>query len=167
MQAIMAMLGELPSEVLWDGIQVVLCGVIFAGMLRQRRNFRRRLEELSTSQPPTCFSQEVLLQTLRQQTQQVLNAISAAVEAERSKLQPLLDAGQAEPLRPKSGSTPEPVVFPLSPEMIQADTELEGARSEDIHDLAARGLSARRIAERMRQPVGEVELALQLQRARL
>jgi hypothetical protein len=151
-------------DVLRDGVQIVLCVVALAGVfLRCRRDRRHRVRAVSEG-PRPMFSQEILLQAARQQTEQALAAILSAVETEREKLQTRLP-----PTDPPAGKAPaeidEAAPFRLGAEH-PPDAGTRGRRPDaGIHALAARGLSVRQIAGQMGVPAGEVDLALRLQHA--
>ena len=152
-----------------DGIQLLLCGVILACLIHNKLKHKRLLPDAALRGKPPVFSQEVLLQTLRQQTEQALASIRAAVEVEQTKLQQLLGAG-AVPCpaeeRAETEMAVEHVPFRLG-NGDPAGAESLRSRFAGLHELAARGLTARQIAAQTQLPAGEVELALKLQRAGL
>jgi hypothetical protein len=159
----MELLEGLRWDLICDGIQMLLCAGILCAMFARRRLNRRRLPEASLAERSSSFSQEVLLQTLRQQTRQALESILAVVEAERSKLEPLLSA---EPpcLPPEAGLAAEHVPFRLGEDDLRSDSAEEPDPYGAIPRLEASGLNVRQIAEQIGRPAGEVELALRLQR---
>jgi hypothetical protein len=152
-----------------DGIQLVLCGVILACLIHNKLKHKRLLPDAASRNKPPVFSQEVLLQTLRQQTEQALESIRTAVEAEQAKLQQLLGAGAAPcPAEERAGTemAVEHVPFRLGngdPTGIMA----RPSRFAGLQQLAARGLTVRQIAAQAQLPAGEVELSLKLQRGSL
>lgn len=150
-----------------DGIQVLLCGVILACLLHNKLRHKRLLPEASDRTHPGGFSQEVLLQTLRQQTEQALAAIRAAVDAEEAKLQQVLGAAGVPPAASENAAaetSAEHIPFRLG------DGEPVGLETlpslyAGLGELAAQGLTTRQIAAQTRLPAGEIELALKLQQA--
>lgn len=150
-----------------DGIQVLLCGVILACLVHNQLRYKRLLPEVSHRGKPLVFSQEVLLQTLRQQTEHALASIRAAVDAEEAKLQQVLAAAGMPPAAAENAAAETPaehIPFRLG------DGEPGGLgtlpnRYAGLGELAAQGLTARQIAAQTRLPAGEIELALKLQRA--
>lgn len=152
-----------------DGIQVLLCGVILACLIHNKLKHKRLLPDAARRGQPPVFSQEVLLQTLRQQTEQALASIRAAVEAEHARLQQLL-AASAVPCPAEERSDAETAVEHIPFRLGNGDPE--GAvslrrRFAGLPELAARGLTARQIAAQTQLPAGEVALALKLQRTGL
>lgn len=152
-----------------DGIQLLLCGVILACLVHNKLKHKRLLPDAGLQIKPPVFSQEVLLQTLRQQTEQALASIRAAVEVEQTKLQHLLGAGAvACPAEERAEAEMAAVNVPFrlgtgDP----AGTLSSRNRFAGLQELAARGLTARQIAAQAQLPAGEVELALKLQRGGL
>lgn len=162
----MTFLEALRWDLVADGLQVLMCGVILTCLVRNQLRYKRLLPQASHRETPPVFSQEVLLQTLRQQTEQALASIRAAVDAEEAKLQQVLGAagvlpagaanaaaeapGESIPFRLGDG---EPVGFGALP-----------SRYAGLAELAAQGLTPRQMAAQTRLPAGEIELALKLQR---
>jgi hypothetical protein len=149
----------------WDllgvGFQMALCAGILFGWMRRRMK-RRAAAPAEPDTVSPVFAQEVFLQTLRQQAEQALRNILAAVEAERDRLQHALTAA-AESSRfaePKTGGpTDAPAAFRWG------DSEPDGigpSRYVGLEALAQQGLTARQIADRTSLPAGEIELALKL-----
>lgn len=163
----LSMLEAVPWDLLSHGIPIVMCAVILGCLVRMRRKLRPTGACGETPAPAPVFSQEVLLQTLRQQTEQALQRILSVVEAEREKLQPLLAAGDPPPL-PAAAPVAEPaethVPFSLGgpdPPAAPADQ----SRFAGLKGLSGLGLSPRQIADQMNLPLGEIERVLKLQRS--
>jgi hypothetical protein len=152
-----------------DGLQLLLWGMILACLIHNKLKYRRMLPEAASQGRHPIFSQEVLLQTLRQQAEQALASVRAAVEAEQTKLQQLLEAA-GEPSPPgesaAAGVAAENIPFCLGRVDPAGPVSLHG-RFAGLQELAARGLTARQIAAQTKLPAGEIELALKLQRAGL
>lgn len=147
-----------------DGFQIALCAVILVGWVRRR--IRKRAEtRAEPSAPIPDFSQEVFLQTIRQQTELSLQRILAAVEAERDKLQHapaytgVLNPAAAAEI---AGSEDPHSAFRWGDS--EAD-ETGRRRYAGLKALAEQGLSSRQIADRLNRPAGEIQLALKLQGA--
>lgn len=154
-------------ELVADGIQVALCGVILACLVHNKLRHNRLLPETLSRGKAPVFSQEVLLQTLRQQTEQALASIRAAVDAEETKLQQVL--GAAEVPRPDGEATATEIPAEHVPFRLGDGEPIGYGTSPSCYsglgELAAQGLSVRQIAAQTRLPAGEIELALKLQRA--
>jgi hypothetical protein len=150
-----------------DGVQVLMCGLILLCLLRNQLRYRRLLPPASHREKPPVFSQEVLLQTLRQQAEQALASIRAAVDAEEAKLQQILGGAGMVPASAENAGAEAPgesIPFRLGegePVGLGAFT----SRYAGLAELAAQGLTPRQMAAQTRLPAGEIELALKLQRA--
>ena len=154
-------------DMLADGIQVALCGVMLVCLVHNKLRYKKLLPEASTRGKPPVFSQEVLLQTLRQQTEQALASIRAAVDAEETKLQQVLGAAGVAPAAAENAAAETPaehIPFRLGDGEPVGLGTLPG-RYAGLGELAAQGFSARQIAAQTRLPAGEIELALKLQHA--
>lgn len=158
----MDLLQGLRWDLICDGIQMLLGVAVLGAVIARSWTDKRRRAEARSAARPLSFGQEVLLQALRQQTRQALDAILAAVEAERSKLQPLLDAEP--PCQPAETVPVEHAPFRLGEDNFHSGALTEPNPYAAIRELDAGGLSARQIAEQIQRPAGEVELALRLQR---
>lgn len=149
----------------WDMVgaafQLALCAVIMGGWLRQHVKRRSQLRVEPGDAPP-AFSMEVLLQSIRLQTEQALQNIRMTVEAERDKLQhALADAGALRP--PADPEAAAAAAAPLAFRWGDAEPgERVGSRYAGLDGLAEQGLSARQIADRLNLTAGEIELALKM-----
>lgn len=152
-----------------DGFQLLLCGVILACLVHNKLKHKRLLPDPALQGKLPVFSQEVLLQTLRQQTEQALASIRATVEVEQTKLQQLLGAtGVPSPdeARAQTEIATENVPFRLGNGDSMGSGSLR-SRFAGLQELAARGLTVRQMAAQTQLPAGEIELALKLQRTAL
>jgi hypothetical protein len=161
----MSLLEAVSWDLLSHGIQILVWAVILLYFVRKRLKLRPSGARAATTAPAPVFSQEVLLQTIRQQTEQALQTLLTAVEAERDKLQRLLVSTDVPHLlvaAPIAETAADHIPFRLG----ESDPELrDQSRYARLKGLADRGLSPRQIADQMKLPVGEIELALKLQRA--
>jgi DNA-binding NarL/FixJ family response regulator len=156
-------------DLLADGVQVLMCGVILACLVHNQLRHKRLLATSSRCETAPVFSQEVLLQALRQQAEQALTSIRTAVESEQAKLQQLMDAAEGPwtaAAGPGTEISPKHAPFRLGDSMPFQPKGFEN-RYDGLGDLAAQGLTVRQIAAQTRLPAGEVELALHLQRQEL
>jgi hypothetical protein len=154
------MFDGMTMEGLRDAVQILMCGVILACVACNRLKSLRR-EELRPA-PPAAFSDEVMLQSLRQQTEQALTAIQGAVQAERLRLERLMSP--VDPLGAPSAPDPEPV--DLTPFRLGDPPPTGGGSRYDVlPGLAASGLTPRELSAQTQLPAGEIELALKLRRS--
>ena len=156
----------------WDpvcnAVQIALCGVILVVLIRNKLKTKRFLAEGAGPDRAIPFTQEIQLQSIRQQTELALEAILKAVQTEQVRLQQAFE--RTDTRLPGAGTAADAASAEHLPfrfgEGIPPVSGGSGAgRYEGVHGLAGEGLSARQIAEQLRMPSGEVELALKLQRA--
>jgi hypothetical protein len=152
----------------WDMVsavfQLALCAAILGAWLRQRIRRRSATRGASSASPP-AFSMEVMLQSIRLQTEHALLNILSTVEAERDKLQhALAGAGALHPAA--EPETAGPAAVPVAFRWGDAEAEEQrGNRYAGLNGLAEQGLSPRQIADRLNVPAGEIELALKMRAA--
>lgn len=153
-------------DLLADGVQVLMCGVILACLVHNKLRHQQLLPACLGNNSDPVFFREMQLQILRQQTEQTLTSIRSTVETEQAKLMQLMEAAEA-PWPAAAGSeaevAPEHAPFRLGDGMPFAPKGFEN-RYHGLGELAAQGLTVRQIAAQTRLPAGEVELALHLQR---
>jgi hypothetical protein len=154
-------------EVVCNTVQIALCSVILLFLVRNKLKAKRFPAEGERHDHAIPFTQQIRLQSMRQQTELALEAILKTVQAEQLRLQLAFDG--ADTCLPGAGATADaPNADHLPFRFGQDDIPSVSAGSSvgryaGVYGLAAEGLNARQIAERLRLPGGEVELALKLQ----
>jgi hypothetical protein len=156
---------SLLEAVRWDvmaaGFQLALCVAILAGWIRRRKAGQTAAGALPES-PPKAFALEVVLQAIRQQTEQSLQAILATVASERERLQQTLAmAGALQPPADAEASGPAESLDGFRWGATELD-ESGGNRYGGLNELATQGLNPKQIADRLCLPAGEIELALKM-----
>jgi hypothetical protein len=154
-------------DVVCNAVQIALCSVILVFLIRNKLKTKRLLAEGEGRNREIPFAHEIRLQSIRQQTELALEAILKAVQAEQIHLQLAFDGADT----PRAGAGAaadaagaEHLPFRLGEDIPPVSGGSGAGRYEGVHGLAAEGLSAKQITERLRLPSGEVELALKLQR---
>ena len=155
-------------DVVRDAVQIALCSVILVFLVRNSLKTKRFLAQGEGRDRAIPFTQEIRLQFIRQQAELALDVILKAVQAEQVRLQHAFDG--ADTRLPGAGAaadaaSPEHMPFRLGEDVPPVSGGSGAGRYEGVHRLAAEGLSAKQIAEQLRLPSGEVELAVKLQRA--
>jgi len=155
-------------DVLCNAVQIALCCAILVVLIRNKLKTKRFLVEGEGRERAIPFTQEILLQSIRQQTELALEAILKTVQSEQVRLQQAFDG--ADTRLPGAGTAADAASAEHLPFRLGEDVSpvLGGAgagRYESVHGLADEGLSAKQIAEQLRLPSGEIELALKLRRA--
>lgn len=155
-------------DVVSNAVQIALCGLILVALIQNKLKTKRFLAEGEGSDRAIPFTQEIQLQSIRQQTELALEAILKIVQAEQVRLQQAFE--RTDTRLPGAGTaadaaSAEHLPFRLGEDIPLASGGSGVGRYEGVHGLADEGLSTRQIAEQLRLPSGEVELALKLQRA--
>ena len=155
-------------DVICNAVQIALCSVILVVLIRNKLKTKRFLSEGEGRDCAIPFTQEIRLQSIRQQTELALEAILKTVQAEQVRLQQAFDGGDTR--LAGAGAAADPAGAELLPFRFGEDIPpvaggSAAGRYEGVQGLAGEGLSAKQIAEQLRLPSGEVELALKLQRA--
>ena len=152
----MSFLETVRWDVVGGGFQIVLCAVILGGWLRRRLK-KGTKAHAEAGAPPPVFSQEVLVQTLRQESEQALQRILAVVELERGRLQELLEQAGA-PRGPAAVETARPPEAPVAFRLGGGEKERSGRnRYAGLKGFSTHGLSPRQIADQFNLPAGEFE----------
>ena len=152
-------------DLIRDACNVVLCIGILIYLVRGRSPSPQAPTEAADRPESAGFTQEIRLQALRQQSERALSAILGAVEAERLRLQQAFDSGDPHRLAPfeaPARGAAEERPFRLGQEACEPAAR---DRYDGVHGLFREGLSCGQIAEKLRLPRGEVELALKLRPA--
>jgi hypothetical protein len=155
-------------DVICNTVQVALCSAILVVLIRNMLKSKRFPAEGEERARTIPFTQEIRLQSIRQQTELALEAILKTVQVEQLRLQQAFDGTDTR--LPGAGAAADAAGAEHLPFRFGEDIPLlsggSGAgRYAGVHGLAGAGLSAQQIAEQLRLPSGEVELALKLQRA--
>jgi hypothetical protein len=155
-------------DVVCNAVQIALCCVILVVLIRNKLKTKRFLAEGEGRERAIPFNQEIRLQSIRQQTELALELILKTVQAEQVRLQQAFDGSDTR--LPGAGAAAdaagaEHLPFRFGENASSVSAGAGAGRYEGVHGLAGEGLSARQIAEQLRLPSGEVELALKLRRA--
>jgi hypothetical protein len=141
--------------------------MILVILIRNKLKTKRFLAEGEGRDRAIPFTQEIRLQSIRQQTELALGAILKTVQAEQLRLQQAFDRTDtrlpgADTAAEAAGAEHRPFRFGEDMPLVSGGSG--AGRYEGVHRLGAEGLSARQIAEQLGLPSGEIELALKLQR---
>ena len=161
------MVFELPPywDVAVDGVQVILCLLILLFLFGLRRRKKQAASNTDSTQSPPAFNDQVFIQSLKQQVDQSLANIAQAVAVEQRNL----DKWIATVVNPGNLPTDSTLYQPRlqrmddrEPPAIAKDISSIDEVHEQIQNLADQGMSAQQISEKLKAPLGEVELVLSL-----
>jgi hypothetical protein len=154
-------------EVVCNAVQIVLCSLILVFLIRNKLKTKRFLAEGERRDHAIPFTQQIRLQSIRQQTELALEAILKTVQAEQLRLQQAFD-GVDTCLSGASGAvdavSADLLPFRLGEDIPSVSSGAGAGRYAGVHGLSGEGLGAKQIAAQLQLPSGEVELALKLQR---
>jgi hypothetical protein len=147
-----------------DGIQIILCFLILAFLIRSRRQTWESARDTAPRESGQSFNFQIFAQTLKQEVDQAFANIAETIALEQSKLdkvQSFSDSGnQAYGIAQYDCGLHRPMEQDIS--HIAGHASGSDPLHEQIQKKADKGLSARQISEELKTPLGEVELVLSL-----
>jgi hypothetical protein len=149
-----------------DGIQIFLCLLILFFLIRNHRPKMKTDLMNHESQSDQNFNLQVFSQTINQQVELAFANILEVAANERRNLDQVLQFHQFNETDGNSAGIMKHPVRSNSNDTLQRvndDTPGQGQRQAQIQRLAIRGMSAKQISEKLKTPMGEVELILSLQ----
>jgi hypothetical protein len=154
-------------EVALDGFQVFLCCLILVFLVSNRRRSKLIDMKLPLNENAAEFYTEVMLQSIKQQADQIFDSILSSINREKQNLARLFEAIQVE-------SRSKTVKFNLAeaaPSPLYSETRFTMGRhqsSADAHQmietLAVQGIGAAEIASHLKVPLAEVEFLLKIKK---
>ncbi|MBT8368011.1 MAG: hypothetical protein KJP23_25225 [Deltaproteobacteria bacterium] len=151
-------------DVAIDGIQIIICFLILFFLIRSRRKPRQSARQAAFNQTSRYFNVEVFSQTIKQQVDQAFAVITETIAVEQRKLYAVLLNRVADNeafVISEFQSSLHQQKKPATP-AIFSESSSSDQLHEQIQKLAVKGLSARQISEKLKTPLGEVELVLSL-----
>ncbi len=151
---------------LWIGGCQLLLGVLILARLHRAASGRNGFSRMTAVEGSLGFEGEILLQSLRQQTERSLWRIRAVVEAEQARLEEMVRA--VEQRRPASRESAAEAAWGLHPFRLgeeKAERSSGESRYAQLVEEAAAGCSLEEAAQRSGMPLEEAELALKVRRA--
>ena len=140
-------------ELVLDVIALFLCGSVLLHLIRNRAKYNQSLLKEPEKEISDNFNEEVAAQSVKQQSDRSFETISNAIEKERMLLDKLNPVSAEEPVRLQDD---------LYNKNSTGGGNLAGDKYDEVSRLADLGLSAKKISERAKIPMGEVELIVKL-----
>ena len=153
-------------DIVSDGFQIILCMLILCFYIKNRSIYKKFAVKKIINGAGQSFNTHVFNTTIQQLVNQAFTNIIDTIAAERTGLESVLEQN---PL----GSEDDDISMVQSNSKIPnshdnhpiSDNRSEIAgRHDRVKRLSAKGMNARRISEKLKIPLGEVELILSLQK---
>lgn len=153
-------------DIAGDLVQIILCLLILFFFIRNRQNQKKIKATSTVKQLGKSFNQQVFTQAVQQQIDQIFSNIIENLAVERGNLERILRLKHQK--KDDSSISNKASIFRMrhDPESQRISDKTAGGdqRHEKIRNFSARGLSARKISDKLKIPLNEVELILSLQK---
>ena len=155
-------------QMILDGLQIFLCFLIVVFLVSNRRKSKKLDKKLRMQAFGGEFNSEVMLQSIKQQADQIFDSLLHNINSERQNMERLFKSprltGQPKPalINPARNSYQKQqgeARFTMGQHISQVSKTDE---RQMITDLAAKGMSAADIATQLKVPMAEVELLLKI-----
>jgi len=140
-------------ELVLDVIALFLCGIVLLHLIRNREKYNQSLLKKPEKENSNNFNEEVATQLVKQQSDRFFETISNVIEKERMLLHNL---------NPLSAEEPVQVQEDIYNKNSTGGGNVAGDKYDEVSRLADLGLSVKKISERAKMPMGEVELIVKL-----
>ena len=145
-------------ELVLDVIALFLCGSVLLHLIRNRAKYNQSLLKEPEKEISNNFNEEMTTQLVKQQSDRSFETISNAIEKERMLLHNLNPLSAEKPVRLQDDLYNKNSYNKNS----TGGGNLAGDKYDEVLRLADLGLSAKKISERAKIPMGEVELIVKL-----
>ena len=149
-------------DIMMDALQIILCGIILIFLTHNKLKYKQFILKTTRSDKSGTFENEILIQSLKQQTAETFDAILDYINQQRHGLQSYYaDQEIKRPPSPPRLQTKsyEKVVEKMSGEI---STDTDAADHGSILQLSESGLTAKQISQKAMVPREEVELVLRM-----
>ena len=154
-------------QIVLNVIGVSLWGITILYIIKNRLQNSRRLAKGRGNESARNFGEEILIQTVKQQSERAFEAISETMNKERNALQTLIEERNIDkrknPVFAKTANKRR-VNFEDSKADWASGANPAIDRYGQVLRLANMGLSAREVAEEVKIPKGEVDLIIKLRK---
>jgi hypothetical protein len=149
-----------------DGFQILLCLLILGLYFKNRAIHKKLAVNKIKNGGGQSFNAHVFNRIVKQQVDQALTNIVKTIAAERNGLESVLELNPLSSEDDDISKVQSNSQLPNSHDnhRISDDRSGSAGRHDKVRKFSAKGLSARKIAEELKIPIGEVELILSLQK---
>lgn len=149
-------------DIMMDALQIILCGIILIFLIRNKLKYKQLILKTTPSDKSAAFENEILFQSLKQQTDQTFDTILDFIKQQRHGLQSYYETDEinrfSSPARLQTNA-PKKIMRKINEE-ISADTN--AADHRNILQLSESGLTSKQISQKFNVPRQEVELVLRM-----
>jgi hypothetical protein len=149
-------------DIMVDALQIILCGIILIFLIRNKIKYKQLLLKTTSSDKSASFENEILVQSLRQQTAQTFDAILEYIDQQRHGLQSYVENEAHHRYSSPAGSqtnAPQKINEKINEEF---GTDTNSADHGSILQLSESGLTPKQISQRVMASREEVELVLRM-----
>ena len=149
-------------DIMMDALQIVLCGIILIFLIRNKLKYKQLILKTTPSDKFATFENEILVQSLKQQTAQTFDAILDYIDQQRHSLQSYYENEEINRLSSSArlqNNAPEKIIEKMSDEI---NTDTNATDHGNILQLSESGLTPKQISQKVMAPREEVELVLRM-----
>ena len=153
-------------DIAGDGFQILLCLLILGFFIKNRAIHKKYAVNKSKNGVGQSFNAHVFNITVQQQVKQAFTNIIGTIAAERNGLKSVLGLNSLSNEDDNISKVQFNSQLPNSHDnhRMPDDRSTSAGRHEKVREFSTKGLSARKISEELKIPMGEVELILSLQK---
>lgn len=149
-------------DVMLNALLIVLCGIILIFLIRNKLKYKQLILKTTPGEKYPAFENEILIQSLQQQTTQTFDAILNFIKQQSNDLHSYYEIEESDrfpsPARLQTDA-PEKRMKKINAEI---GTEKNAADHRTILQLSESGLTSRQISQKIAAPRQEVELVLRI-----
>ena len=149
-------------DIMMDALQIILCGIILIFLIHNKLKYKQLILKTTGSDKSATFENEILVQSLKQQTAETFDAILDYIDQQRHDLQSYYENQETNRLSSAARlatNASEKNVEKMNDEII---TDTNAADHGSILQLSESGLTAKQISQKVMAPREEVELVLRM-----
>ena len=149
-------------DIMMDALQIILCGIILIFLIRNKIKYKQLILKTTSSDQSASFENEILVQSLKQQTAQTFDAILEYIDQQRHGLQSYYENQENNRLSSPAGlqtNAPQKITEKINEE---TGTDTNSADPGKILQLSESGLTSKQISQKVMASREEVELVLRM-----
>ena len=150
-------------ELVLDGVQILLCIIIFLFLLHNRLKYKGWFFNSALRENTVAFSEQTRMQHLKQLTEKSFDNVVNAINQERLALQTQFENGATDSEQHASVlQTHDNLKSLIQDDEKKGQGHTDLVKFSEIVALSDKGLTIPEISQRLNMPGGEVELVLRL-----